>query len=223
MNFIKKQRVTGLFLIVLIFLFSCKKGGQSYYSGIHFQKDKVYIFYRETKSKAGEIARSYNKSNCSYSHVAVGGFLNGKMTLFHILYDEKKQKNKKTELIVQDIDDFYNPEDEDVKSGAILQVNEITAKDFAHFKNIVTKLSAQKLKFDTHFDLNNDNQYYCSELVTHVLESVNGKYTIKPSAKKITGLDAAILGKDTLVYYPVDQFLNDHRFTPLKRWQSIKN
>ena len=60
---------------ILTFFTQCKKG-QISYKGLDFEENQIYLFYRETKSKAGMVSKSYNINDSNYSHVGIGGIIN---------------------------------------------------------------------------------------------------------------------------------------------------
>jgi hypothetical protein len=207
-----------LIISIIIFFIPHHKRDDDFYNDIAFEEGNIYLFFRETDSKVGRIAKSYNVNNASYSHVAIGAIINNKLEIIHILPSEenKKRKNKKTELLVQTIDQFYHPKKDSVKSARILHVENVSPLDFKNFLNAVSLLKSRKIFFDEYFSTKPDSLYYCSELVQYILESTDKKFHIFPIKVKISGIDAMYLHRDSLLYFPVDQFINNKNFTTIK-------
>lgn len=90
--------------------------------------------------------------------------------------------------------------------------------NFSKFKQIISKLQTRKLKFDKKFESKEDDHFYCSELVYYIIKNSNREIKIDIVKKKLTGIDAVLLKRDTITYYPTDIFLSDKNFEVLKRW-----
>jgi len=65
--------------------FVLKNNDGNFYNNIRFDEHRICIFFRETNSKVGRIATSYNVNNTNYSHVGIGAIINNKLRTVHIL------------------------------------------------------------------------------------------------------------------------------------------
>jgi hypothetical protein len=205
-------------IFIIIFLIPIKhKKDDDFYRNIKFQKGNIYLFFRETDSKVGRIAQSYNVNNTTYSHVGVGAIIDNKLEIFHILPNKEnaKRKNRKTELLIESINQFYHPKNDSVKSARIMFAK-ISPVSFKNFLNTVSSLKNQKIFFDHRFNTEKDSLYYCSELVQYILESSDKKFHISPIKIKISGIDELYLHRDSLLFFPVDQFVNNKNFSTVK-------
>lgn len=216
---LKKTINFTLSILILTFFAQCSKKGHFTYNGTEFKENQVYIFFRETDSKSAMVSKSYNVNGYNYSHVGVGAIIRGKLVVYHILYDnENKKEFKKSDLRIENIENFYNPKNDQVISGAIVSVIGINALDFSKFKKILKSLEKRKLKFDKKFGTYDDDDFYCSELVYYIINNSNNQIIINPIKKKLSGIDLILLRRDTIIYYPADIFLKDKNFQILKRW-----
>ncbi|MCJ7933287.1 MAG: hypothetical protein MUW56_06520 [Chryseobacterium sp.] len=181
------------------------------------EKNTIYLYFRETKSKAGLISKSYNINNSNYSHVGIGGIINGKEQVYHILFWNDGKKHF-TDLRIESIDDFFNPKNEKVLSGGVYSVKNVTPYEYSKFTNVLDSIRQQRLAFDKKFESIDDNKFYCSELVISLLRFTKRDFHLKKIKKKLTGIDAVILNRDSISYYPTDIFMNNENFTPVEKW-----
>lgn len=204
--------------IVLTF-FACCKIGQVSYNGIGLEDKQIYIFFRETKSKAGLVSKSYNINNKNYSHVGIGAVYNNELFVYHILYNNKNDiKQPKSELIKDDISTFYNPQNDKVISGAILKVNGITIDNLHAYNKVIGQLQKRVLRFDKKFTTDDDDNFYCSELVYYILHKTKNDIILKPITRNVSGLDKIVLGRTLITYYPTDIFFNQPYFKAITAW-----
>ncbi|MBS1549987.1 MAG: hypothetical protein JSS94_09025 [Bacteroidetes bacterium] len=205
-------------IIILTFFTQCRKGHISY-NGIDFEKQKVYLFFRETKSKAGVISKSYNIHHSKYSHVGIGTNIGNQIYVFHILVGRNKvNKLNKSDLIKETISEFYNPKNEKVTAGEIFIIKGISKNDYFTFKKMVNDLEQRTLKFDKKFTTENDDNFYCSELVYYIINKISNKYVIEQTHKQLTGIDKIVLNRDSISYYPVDAFIGKSWVKSIKKW-----
>ena len=115
--------------------------------------------------------------------------------------------------------DFFEPKDEEIKSGGILKINNLVKKSQIKIIKQINEISKKNLKFDTNFENFDDNNFYCSEFVCKILTKSNKEqFNFSLTKKAIYGLDSSYLGKDTIEYYPVDIFLNKKEYTTLLKF-----
>lgn len=177
------------------------------------------MFYRDTASKAGQISRSYNVNGYNYSHVAIGKFYHNKLIVYHILYDKKNENTTKSALINESVEAFYQPQNDIVTGGAILMVKNVNRQNLFTFNDLIRNLQKRRLKFDKKFTSENDDNFYCSELVYYILHNFKKDIIIKPVTKQLQGIDRLLLGRDTITYYPTDVFFNNYNFKVIKEWK----
>lgn len=218
-----KNRISEIFnlsilMIILTFSTQCRKGQVSY-NGIDFKKQKIYLFYRETASKAGMISKSYNIHHSNYSHVGIGLCTGNEIYVYHILNAEvNKQNLSKSDLIKETVKEFYSPKNDKVLGGEIFLVEGISKNGLLNFRKVIKNLEYKKLKFDKKFTTKNDDNFYCSELVYYILHKINVKFNIEQTHKKLTGIDKIILKRDSISYYPADVFIGKPWLKSLKKW-----
>lgn len=213
------MKINFVLLLLLTLLVNCNKQGHFFYKETEIKKNQIYLFFRETKSKAGMVSKSYNINKSNYSHVAIGGVIDNKVLVYHILNDKYEgKKSRKSDLICEDIKKFYNSPDEEVLSGAIYKVENVTASDFVRFRKILNILKMRNLKFDKKFISADDENFYCSELVYYILKNTKHDIELKLTRKKLTGIDAVLLKRDTIAYYPTDVFVKDKNFILIEQW-----
>lgn len=137
---IRKRIKFSLIIVILTFFAQCKKG-QISYKGVDFNDQNIYLFYRETNSKAGMISKSYNIHQSNYSHVGIG-FLDGnQVVVYHILHDKDNEQNfKYSELIKDTLDEFYNPKNDEVVGGEILSLNDVSQNEIDKIKKVTLEL-----------------------------------------------------------------------------------
>ncbi|MBP0612512.1 hypothetical protein J8J42_05575 [Chryseobacterium sp. cx-311] len=177
------------------------------------------MFFRETSSKAGIVSKSYNINGTDYSHVGIGAMVDQEVVVYHILYSKSNGNTlESSELKIEKIQDFYNPANDKVVSGAIVEVKNISALNLTNFNKIVINLSNRKLTFDKKFESKEDDYFYCSELVYYIVNNSKSEIKIDPIKKKLSGIDAVLLRRDSITYYPTDIFLNNKNFQILKKW-----
>lgn len=216
-----KIKIDKLYLvIVLIFFAQCSKKDHFSYNGTNFEENQIYLFFRETDSKAGIVSKSYNVNNYSYSHVGIGGIIDKKLMVYHILYDEENTKEfKKSEFQIETVENFFNPKNDKVSSAAIVLVNDKDNIDFFKFKETIENLKRKKLRFDKKFTTQDDDSFYCSELVYYILKKSDNKISINLMKKKLTGIDKILLKRDWIIYYPTDIFFDNKKFEILEKWE----
>lgn len=162
----------------------------------------VYLAFKGTNTKPGNIAKNYNIKNKYVSHVGL---------LYHENYwkiiNVTNVKKNNNNLYLDSINQFYN-EKLNIKYAAIYQIKPIKKAEI--LDKIHSKLK-KTINFDLKFDKDNED-YYCSEFV---IDLINNVKNIKLSTRKkeITNLQHKFyLEKDSLEYYPVDIFFYDKNF-----------
>ncbi len=211
-----KIKISSISIILIIIIFSIfNKKDDDFYNDIKFEKGKVYLFFRETNSKVGEIAKSYNINKTNFSHVGIGSIIDNKIMIVHILPNEEF-RSKDSQLHFETIKQFYHPKKDSVKSAEILRFRNITPEQFKNFEKLILELKSKKITFDKNFTTKRDSSYYCSELVEYILETIDENFRILPIKKKLVKFDQFYLQRDSIEYYPVDIFMNNKNFVHIK-------
>ena len=136
-----------------------------------------------------------------------------------VLFELEKENNTIKETLEQSVKEFYNPINDEIKSGEILIVKNMNNNDFVKIQNKIISMKNKNIVFDNNFYTIKDNMYYCSEFVCEILNSTK-KFNFIITKKKLSGLDSIYLKRDTLKYIPVDIFLNRSPFELIKKWEN---
>jgi len=91
----------------------------------------------------------------------------------------------------------------------------MTKKNIKKFKFELLKKINTQITFDKKFNLENDNQLYCSEFVYKILVTIK-ELNFKPSTIELNRIEQQILENDKLIYIPVDFFLNNQNIKEIK-------
>lgn len=177
-----------------------------------FQKNKIYLVLRGTKSKAGIIAKDYNTYINSATHIAIGLVENGELHVYHIS-DEISDRgdNFFHETIFQFIDrnDLY-----------YLSIWELEKTDIQIVSTLKKELEREEKKmfyFDHSLLLKND-KYYCSEWINSIFEQQN-LTILKKKKIKLNTIPKMYLKRDSLEYYPVDSFVENKNIIRILDWR----
>src|SRR5690606_19672227 len=94
------------FLLLSLSISGCEiKSEYEKFKSFQYDKNTIYLFFRETNSKNGFISREYNVNNSSMTHIGIGYFNNSKLKILHI---DNVKNNRKNDLIISTIDDFFS-------------------------------------------------------------------------------------------------------------------
>lgn len=176
-------------------------------------KKSTYLIFRGTNTIQGQFAKNFNLSDASSSHVGL------------LTYDEDWKvynvsdfESKVSDLKAETFDEFHF-----IKSGRVTYISiweiAITQAENEDIQILLRNKLKQPIKFDRGFNLNDQNNLYCSEFVVGILEAVNlSKFKIPLNKKPLKGIYKNYFQKDTLVYYPVDVFQKSSLFAFKKEW-----
>ena len=135
--------------------------------------------------------------------MAIGFVEDGELKIFEILPPDVSH-NAVTQTSWED---FYTDE------YSFLGVWELNsdAQGIADLKAYLENSVRTKKTYDFMFDLNSEDELYCSELVVKAINKLSG-FSIDPIKRPLLEKHKMLLRKDTLEYYPVDFFIDDDRF-----------
>jgi len=207
-----------LHIISFVALFSCNKTNFQY-DNILLDEEQIYIVYRGTKTKLGNIARDFNLKDKFSSHVGFLIFKNNTWLVYHVLDENDNQ----SDLRIHKIKDFLDINKERVFYASLWKINTCGSKEVKAIREYIMDYEDLKIVFNRNFSTNEPNRLYCSEFIVKVLrKSDTLKYKFEKSKLKLTGVFKSYLGRDTLSYYPVDIFQDNKKFIFVKEWKLKK-
>lgn len=192
MNLNNKQKTIDYINIVL----------SSFNTEQKLNEDNIYLICRGTKNKQNLIAKNFNITNKEITHIGIGIYENESLKIFNVSVD-KKINNKS--LIVETFKDFINIIDIfHIEVWAINESNENKIK----LKSILNKYMEKNIAFDYSFNLNDNENYYCSEFVAKILNELNS-FQYNTNKKEVNRILKKITKADEFEYFPVDFFLQN--------------
>ena len=137
-------------------------------SGIKIPAEKLLpgdIVLREGKSFVSHALRSFSQTDKNYSHAGMIFIRNGETFVCHVMAAEGKRSNK---IRLEPLASFCNKSDN--SSIAVYR----SGVDPMKIDSVIMDFFSKGISFDNDFDLNSDQQMYCTELVYKVLTTANG-------------------------------------------------
>lgn len=204
----KKIFIVVFILFIIFLLSSLKKKGddnafkeKEIYS--YIDTSNVYLAFKGTDTKPGEIAKKYNISNTKVSHVGILFYRNTNWEIVHVTNVKKNGNN----LLFEKLSDYYNVNN-NISYISLFRVEDID-KDIVYSR--INQLRDTVIEFDNEFKLQN-GKYYCSEFVVEQI----GIKNLKTQKKYVSNIQHRLfIGRDTLDYYPVDIFYKHPNFTKI--------
>lgn len=204
----KKIFIVVFILFIIFLLSSLKKKGddnafkeKEIYS--YIDTSNVYLAFKGTDTKPGEIAKKYNISNTKVSHVGILFYRNKNWEIVHVTNVKKNGNN----LLFEGLSDYYNVNN-NIDYISLFRINNIN-KDIIYSN--INSLKDTVIEFDNEFKLQNQ-KYYCSEFVVEQI----GIKNLKIQKKYVSNIQHRLfIGRDTLEYYPVDIFYKHPNFTKI--------
>ena len=204
----KKIFIVVFILFIIFLLSSLKKKGddnafkeKEIYS--YIDTSNVYLAFKGTDTKPGEIAKKYNISNTKVSHVGILFYRNTNWEIVHVTNVKKNGNN----LLFEGLSDYYNVNN-NIDYISLFRINNIN-KDIIYSN--INSLKDTVIEFDNEFKLQNQ-KYYCSEFVVEQI----GIKNLKIQKKYVSNIQHRLfIGRDTLDYYPVDIFYKHPNFTKI--------
>jgi hypothetical protein len=123
------------------------------------------IVLREGKSFVSHALRSFSQTDKHYSHAGMIVIRNGEFYVCHVMAAEGKRSDK---IRLEPLASFCNKADN--SSIAVYR----SGVDPLKIDSVMMDYFAKGISFDNDFDLNSDQQMYCTELVYKVLTAANG-------------------------------------------------
>lgn len=203
--------IMGFLLIIVVFSFYKRPSLDFRIKNLELEPQTIYLVQRGTTGKLGDFAKDFNIKNKHASHLGIGFMKGGKLSVYHVYVQKNNRKNN---LYIETIEDFIKPEDLNYLS--IWKLNSIDAEKFKQIKNTLISSEKENIEFDFSFDENNE-KLYCSEYVVRELKKNNIKI-MHDQTKQIVGFASQMLGKDMLVYFPVDGFENSDKAEKIFEW-----
>lgn len=204
----KKIFIVVFILFIIFLLSSLKKKGddnafkeKEIYS--YIDTSNVYLAFKGTDTKPGEIAKKYNISNTKVSHVGILFYRNTNWEIVHVTNVKKNGNN----LLFEGLSDYYNVNN-NINYISLFRINDIN-KDIIYSN--INSLKDTVIEFDNEFKLQNQ-KYYCSEFVVEQI----GIKNLKIQKKYVSNIQHRLfIGRDTLDYYPVNIFYKHPNFTKI--------
>ena len=175
-------------------------------SSFSFQKklneDNIYLICRGTTNKQNLIAHKFNITNKQITHIGLGIFSNKHLNIYNISID--KQINNSS-LIIEKIEDFINLSD--IFCLEIWEIK-LDRQNIIKLKSILMEYTEKSIHFDYSFNLNDNENFYCSEFVAKILNKLTD-FEYKSSRKESSKLLKSIVKNDIFEYFPVDFFMQN--------------
>ena len=169
------------------------------FSKIPLDDATFYIVSRGTNSKAGMVASVFNTVEYCSTHVGLAIAEDGELQVYHVANDNPDHK---TALVKESAEAFSACE------GAVyfsIWQYQSSLEVLPKLNSLLQDYAAKEILFDYDFDASDDSKMYCSEFCVKVLRTVNDYAFNFPLATiRLDALCAFALGKETLVYWPVD-------------------
>lgn len=172
---------------------------------ISFREDSFYLVCRGTQQKKGFIADKFNIKDKNSTHIGLGIYENGILTVFNV----SNISGEKSDLIQEKIDDFIQISD--VFYWSVWECKS-SKNELLKLKKNLQLYASKKITFDTDFESNN-GKLYCSEFCAEILKKLNpNKFQFRLSKKPLDYLYCIALRRTVLYYYPVDFFQSNKNF-----------
>lgn len=130
------------------------------------------LIFRNGNDEVSRAARSFNRTDTSFSHCGIIFIENDSVLVYHALGGTYNPSQK---LMRQTIEAFSDPQENN--SIGIYRYN-LSADELLKLKEVVHRHHKAGLKFDLFFNFDTDKVMYCSEFVFKSLnKAVDGRYT----------------------------------------------
>lgn len=204
-----------IFLLVIGFSFnSCKKEETiGDFTDRVYLDDGVYLILIGADHKVSSFIKKYNyKRNTRYNHVSILSVKKGEK----IVYDVHPRKIKFTKKIsVESLKSYLRFTGQKTTYFGIWRVKWITN---SQLEKLIKP--NQKILYDYKFDNKTENEQYCSEYVVSLLDkSLEKPFSWILLKKKLEKPEKFFLKKDSIIYYPVDFFLNNKNIVYINHWE----
>lgn len=186
----------------------------SFSNTLPLKKGKVYFILRGSDTKLGSFANQYNKENSKATHVALGIFTDS-LHIYHVNTDKLNGK----QLLLQGMEEFTHSQKTDYTYLAFWEINDLTEKQIDAIERKIAAFQEKDIRFDYKFDMQSDENLYCSEFVYKVINSIGStRFELPMTRKKVPENHVFFLKKDTLEYYPSDFFYDYANLKKIGEW-----
>lgn len=175
--------------------------------------DRWFLVVRGTDSKAGVIARDFNRCDPEATHVGIAFCRLGKWRVYHVSNEGGKNRTALYDVPLQAF------ADEPGNRYLALWEFRGAIPGKADVLRAISQISTQKISFDIDFNPIDDQNLYCSEFCVKVLHAAGILPVFPLMSASISGLRATVLGRTRLDYWPVDFFERDRRFVKVFEWR----
>jgi Permuted papain-like amidase enzyme, YaeF/YiiX, C92 family len=150
----------------------------------------------------------YSAKDKSYSHCGIVLKEGEQMLIYHIIVGEENPGGKLTRV---PLDTFCSP-NRSIRFG-IFRFN-INAAELSSFAAAVRKYYAQGLTFDRKFDLDNDDQMYCSEMIMK---------SLKQATANRLKFEVVEQKEQNFRYFPLDNLYLHPDCKPVKQYSYLRD
>ena len=137
------------------------------------------LVVRSGNDITSQLIKSFNRKDKNYSHAGLVFFKNGEPMIFHILAGDENPGGKMT---IDSLEKFSHPRH---NSAFAIYRYDMDPTEIFKLKEAVTTWYAQSVRFDSTFNLRNDDRMYCSEMIKKGLARATGNRimieTVKPT------------------------------------------
>lgn len=169
------------------------------FSKIPLDDTTFYIVSRGTNAKPGMIASMFNTVEYCSTHVGLAIAEHGELQVYHVANDSPDHQSA---LVKESAETFFACE------GAVyfsIWQYQSSLDILPKLNRLLQDFTAKDILFDYDFNADDDSKMYCSEFCVKVLQAVNDRSFNFPLVSiKLDALCGFALGKETLVYWPVD-------------------
>lgn len=169
------QRLSLVSFCISLFLFSCSNNTAADKNTLHKNGPAESVDHLSALIKDGDIIlrsgndgiselfKRLNTKNQQYSHCGVALVEGGKVSVVHIIGGAE---NESGQIRKESLSTFINPVS---NSGWAIVRYDLDSNQIVLLKEKLIQFAAQKINFDTEFDLASDDKMYCTELVFKAL------------------------------------------------------
>lgn len=181
------------------------------------------IIVRTADNRESNFLRNFSDKDKTFSHAGVA-FKNGDSLFVYNAVGAGLNPSK--ELMKEPYVDFCYTKDKSRKGCGIFRYPSLTIAEKEAFKNQIFTYYAQKIKFDTAFNLKDDEYMYCSEMIAKAFKKATKNRINIPITTKlqqeINMMDDRKIATPSFEYYAMDNIYFNQWTTEVKRIM-IKN
>jgi len=198
-----------MWLVMLLFMFfSCNRQIQlnPFLRKNPGPSSRIYIVGRGTVSKSSLLVAPFNTTDSMLTHIGLAFEVHENLEVFHVT-DQPRNRQAACQRDGYEIFSCL-PE---VRYTALWE-RVIPRTTYRRLLRFCKKSCRRSIQFDTDFQLHNGNRWYCSEFCAIALQKAGLKIPAPLKVALSVPLFRSYLRRDTLIYFPVDFFLQDSLF-----------